>query len=349
MPLRINALWILTAIGELPKYAQKDTPLEIKKGTVSEGRFTAPTYLFEAPFRALESMRSNYNFNDIDLVTNRGTLAKLIRFSSGKYKLEDFGLQLYTIGNTLFIETCDPDLDGTINRPRSLGHDFERAVTQSLDDTNDIGTYHRFLQYNIGSLKCAVICEVDASCDYSRRGVFREAGGEAAAKINGPASAKASRTENEASEHAGFQVILHGSPISHAKTAEIKTIVADTPTLNPRKLNDFLQQLWLIRQNKLILGFHERPKSCDFYKIQFRRMDSKIRGWEKRNKSNLGKTVTLIYLLKREVKNSRTRRAVQFTRRNGLTTSGLGEGAGRIIASCVCLMRRREWCRCQLT
>ncbi|KAH7008316.1 hypothetical protein EDB80DRAFT_433977 [Ilyonectria destructans] len=321
--------------GELPEYTPTVTSLETKEGTVGKWRFAAPKYLFEASFRALESMRPKYTFDDIDLVTNRGTLAKLITFSSGTYRLEDFGLKLYMIKNTLFIETCDPDLDGTINRPPSLGHDFERAVTQP--HANDTGTHHRFLRYNMGSLKCAVICEVDASCAYPNSGEFGEdrgGGGEeihgragayfrprefqetrggAARKINNLAGAKASKTKNEALVDAGFHVIPHGSPIPHSMTAEIKTIVS------PKIPERFLQQLWLTRQYYIILGFHERSEPRAFYRTQFKVVSDEIRVWEQNNKANLGKTVTLIYLLGEQVKNSahKTCSAVYQEKRTG--------------------------------
>ena len=124
-------------LGAPPVWNSKELPFRILKDTgtcfvdQNTARFTK--YPFEPLFRSLAVMQPNFDMKDVDVVTDRNSLRKLLHFASDTVR-DPFRINVKLVGGVLFFSRWEPETKFLISgfQNTGFGHNFEK-VTTSLD------------------------------------------------------------------------------------------------------------------------------------------------------------------------------------------------------------------------
>jgi hypothetical protein len=134
---------------------------------VDQNAANKPDRPFEVVFRAMELLRPDNRFDEMDLLIDRKTLRKFFDFCKGIVQ-DSFRLNLYLVNDTLLIQQCmkSPTKCMGHSGGSPLGYSFDKAVTRLPYGLRDSSSYHRVIQYDFGSLKCAVRFQADVAYGY---------------------------------------------------------------------------------------------------------------------------------------------------------------------------------------
>jgi hypothetical protein len=191
-------------------------------------------------------MKPEMRFNNIDVVTDRGALRRLIGYASGKNE-RAFCIFAQMINNTLFL--CRRERWGeaaTMQRKGAgRGQTFEKMFTTDYLGMGQLsGSYYRVHRYNFGSVEMMVQHEVDAyyedsvSMPISNRTGYEDMG-------NSPIMTHPNATAVE----------IRGKFVYGDKLAEIKA---------SQSIRDGLYQCWIGRTPWLLCGkSHGDGDFCD--------------------------------------------------------------------------------------
>ncbi|KAK6535664.1 hypothetical protein TWF694_002117 [Orbilia ellipsospora] len=276
-----------------------------------------PEYPFEPLFRAVVSMKPQFQFDKVDVVINRNSLRRLLDFCKG-VSLESFRVNLFMIHNTLIVERSEKNGRHFINTPGAgFGKNFEKTFTKfSSDDQKSTG-HHRVLSYPLGHLNCVVRFEVDARYDKeddeaglqtedNNQDIEDEGGvslvgwmDDLSLGSSGPKSSSASRATTPRAPNNGSSSSLRlisaqlSTIMPQSTAAELKT------TTRFKSLGQCIPQLWFGRTPWLIVA-HHKAGTFDGVNITHVKPDDFI-AWETRLQEPLQKMVTLISQLKEAI------------------------------------------------
>ncbi|KAJ5751498.1 uncharacterized protein N7511_008463 [Penicillium nucicola] len=249
-----------------------------------------PTYHFEPVFRALTAVNSDFRFDDVDLVTNRNNLRKLLQWVEGAAR-RDFRIDLDIVNDTLFMtrwEANNSVLRSGSHNP-AYGSNFEKFSSNYQEDLVDSTDHHRVIHYTLGALKCVVRSEVDAY--YVKVGEPQSLTGLVA---DAPRSASTKNYPVTSTDNYKPTEVLHrGCGIPTAATLEIKSCQERC------RLDGFMPQLWFSRTPRIMIGYH---REGTFTRVQEWDAGSRFLAWELQHQENLRKLVGLIAELKRIVR-----------------------------------------------
>ncbi|KAK3330702.1 geranylgeranyl pyrophosphate synthetase [Apodospora peruviana] len=203
-------------------------------------------YPFEQVFQATASMSPDFRFSDVDIVTTRNSLRKLLNFCRGRSQ-DSFRINLSLVADkTLLIEQHDSK--SMASRPFGWGHEFERTFTKFPPGLDlDRSTSHdRFLQYPLGELNCVVGFELDA-CYYGETEQRQEADVDAATGLLEELALEEETPLSEKRTGVMSQVMPQDT------AAELKS---KTKGSTKATIGTFLPQLWFGRTPWLIVGSH---------------------------------------------------------------------------------------------
>lgn len=246
-------------------------------------------------------MNPHFNFQDVDLVTNRNSLRKLFDFVEGRAR-DSFRIDLNLVNKTLFLtrreKTTRGHLRGTADNS-SFGHNFQQMFSQHNPRLEDSTGHHRVIAYSLGALKCVIRFEVDAYCnsddDAQHPSPASSASDESIAASLKPLSLQERETPGSTN------VICRGHVVPCAATVEIKS------RSKKLKLQKAMPQLWFSRTPRLICGIHTDGV---FNKIDEFDCASQFQEWEVRHQTALQKMVQLIEELRRTTSRAENRSCV---------------------------------------
>ncbi|KAK2014528.1 hypothetical protein LZ32DRAFT_603259 [Colletotrichum eremochloae] len=269
-----------------------------------------PKHPFEPMLRAAASMNPHASFDDIDIIVNRSSLQKLLKFCTG-WCPDDFRLSLHLVRNTLIIERCETqtrEFARESSNPR-WGRTFERFSTKLPTGLERSLAHHRTLRYSLGALNCAVQFEVDASYDPDGE---KPTPSDAWASLEEEPSTLSAQPGKIESPPRRLRVDT-GYPgarvMDQSSVAEIKTV---TKNGNP---NSFMTQLWFGRTPWLIVAQH---KEGTFNGMTITDAAALFAWWEDRHQETLRKLATLLGELRAAVQKNRGRHsAAIFERGSG--------------------------------
>ncbi|KAI1305745.1 hypothetical protein F5Y03DRAFT_384414 [Xylaria venustula] len=289
----------------------------------SETLFTAqnmppgPRFPFEPLFRAAEMMNQDINFMDVDIVTTRNSLRKLLAFCSGS-RSTSFRVDLSMIHDTLFIERCEKSPRAIMGGAPATGYgfSFEKVSTTLPQGGETCIQYHRALKYMLGELNCVVDFEIDA--------FYQGPDGEGEKKNNviindATFGELASKTEelNIGSGTPRDGGIAGQLPIvepeielmPQSAAAEIKTSLRK---YGPH--DSCLPQMWFGRTPWLIRARHTEGT---FDGVIITKAGDKFTTWENKHQVVLKKMVSLLSQLREAVKTSGSKRCIAIYEKNG--------------------------------
>ncbi|OAG12103.1 uncharacterized protein CC84DRAFT_67352 [Paraphaeosphaeria sporulosa] len=261
-----------------------------------------PTYPYEPAFRALATMNPSTKFDDIDIVTRRNSLRKLLDFAAGK-AIDPFRMDLHMVNDTLFISRKEASAAFMIHGAHNSGHghNFETRFTKPGNGLNQSHSHHRVVRYLLGHLNCVVQFEVDAYYDDDDG---RHSG---PSQPQDPVEDAVASMANLSTRHArgsaflagAINVIHEGDLVDPAKLAELK--------LYGKNRRDPMPQIWFSRTPYLIEGRHVEG---EVRSIRCTHVEAQFGTWEKDHQQALRKLVSLLDLLKSIVSGTENRSAI---------------------------------------
>ncbi|KAH8694151.1 hypothetical protein BGW36DRAFT_217379 [Talaromyces proteolyticus] len=270
-------------------------PVDAGQSFIDQNAYKSRKHQFEPLFLALDIMKPDFKFNDVDLVADRTSLRRLMKFAAGKLG-DIFRVDLRVVQNTLFMNRRErKSLTWASNNKshHSYGFGFEAAVTRPLPGLEDSSSHHRIIQYQMGGLKCVVRYEVDVQ--------LNDDNGKIETEVNytphSSDSLKNAPSEDNNGQRQGdfrdrIQVIQRGKHNPSAKIAEIKSQPLGKSS---RRFLAYTPQLWFGRTPNLIYGEH---KNGNFETVRVADFTEKLIRWETENQQALQKLTLLVTQLR---------------------------------------------------
>ena len=287
---------------ELPKTLPSDS------GTyfVDQNAAKMPTYPFEPVFGALSIMNPDFDFSNVDLVTNRNSLRKLLDFSEGRVP-DSFRIELNLLQDTLFLTRRERNTRELIhgNRNSGFGHNFERAFTQPEVGIEDSSSHHRIIQYSLGDLVCVVRFEVDTCLQgdsdseepemakFDTTSLPRRNDLQAAFASLSLTESSQKEKKKKPTQYQPTLTIPRGHFVPSSRIAEIKA------RSGSHKLSQMIPQLWFGRTPHVFIGSH---KDGTFTSIHSIHLTDHFPNWEKSHQDGLRKMARLIADLRETVR-----------------------------------------------
>ncbi|KAA8911385.1 geranylgeranyl pyrophosphate synthetase [Sphaerosporella brunnea] len=225
---------------------------------IDQNAFRNPDCPLEPLFRAVYANDPLFNASEIDLVTDRNNLRKLLQFVTGTPN--DFRIEVERINGTTLFTRCEEKSSDFIRTGefRGFGHQFEENYTKQPASTEGSTGHHRIIRYKFGGLKCLVRL------------------------VSGLALQEAATS--------AIHTIKRGNMASQESLAEIKTRAAHRQL----DMSDVLPQLWFSHTPWLIVGYHKGGRFNDVNKLE---MDRELESWERRNVRSLEKLAQLLKII----------------------------------------------------
>jgi hypothetical protein len=105
----------------------------------------------------------DYSFANVDVLMNRNTLRRFFDLCRGASpSRREFRLNLFVVRNTLIVERVEKFNLTRQEVAAGYGKGFEGACSDIPNGLEESECHHRVIEYDFGSLKCAVRFEVDA-------------------------------------------------------------------------------------------------------------------------------------------------------------------------------------------
>ncbi len=131
---------------------------QYSKQMVDENRYRQPSCPLEAIFGAIYLCEPDFNFSNIDFVTDRNNLRKLLQFVEANADKLSFRIDMQKVDNFILFIRKDEDVEQVCN---DYGIDFEKQYTVKQKTTDPDGSHRRIVNYKFGDHSMIVRFEVD--------------------------------------------------------------------------------------------------------------------------------------------------------------------------------------------
>lgn len=112
-------------------------------------------------FAAIDSLHIDFKYRDLDLITDRNSLRKLLRCIDRQHE-KTFRIDVDLLGKTCLLTRREEALTDTINEFRGYGHEYVLAATKPRGGSEEEISHHRIITYDFGDLKVLLRSAVDA-------------------------------------------------------------------------------------------------------------------------------------------------------------------------------------------
>ncbi|KAF2275376.1 uncharacterized protein EI97DRAFT_73383 [Westerdykella ornata] len=210
---------------------------------VNENAFRAAEHQFEPVFQAMAIMKPDMRMNDVDVVSDRGSMQRLLDYTATRSVRRPYLIAAQRVRNTLFLRVFSEKSGIVGGHASGHGKVFEEKYTRDAMGLGELGSsFHRVVKYDFGGLTLVLRHEVDAYYEGPEVGTHPE---------QPPARDQYRGLEDVGikSHKNAARVEIKGKDIPAAKMAEIKTA---------KKSGNVVQQMWLGR-NPLAYPWNLRP------------------------------------------------------------------------------------------
>jgi len=249
-------------------------------------------------------MHPIFDFGQIDIVTDRRPLRKLIEFV--RNEAEDFEFGIEAIGKTVLFVRTEKMTRETIPPGRYQGYrrEFEEAYTQLSSSAEGSSSHYRIARYNLGGLNMVVRSAFDAYLEQiaSKLEATAARGTEKHREEDPTTSVRSVSLENAPSiadtpVAPGLQVIRDEDDIPYAALVEHKT--RNEFARWPWNIEGKMPDLWLSQTPILIEAAHQNagtkwsraeslgPGMAEFVDIDVRDMHEKVYDWQAKNSNTI--------------------------------------------------------------
>ncbi|KAI6038190.1 hypothetical protein EDC04DRAFT_2868498 [Pisolithus marmoratus] len=112
-------------------------------------------------FAAIDSMHIDFRYRDLDLITGRNSLRKLLRCIDQQHD-KTFRIDVDLLGKTCLLTRCEETLTDTINEFRGYGQEYELAATKARRGSEKDISHYRIISYHLGGLNVLLRSAADA-------------------------------------------------------------------------------------------------------------------------------------------------------------------------------------------
>lgn len=259
---------------------------------IAQNAFRHPQSPLEPLFRALYIENPSYNFHQVDLITDRNNVRKLLSFINpnlSRNGLEPFTIEVEVTNNTAVLCRTETETHEIIG-PREFkgyGHEFEKAFT-TTQVPGSTG-HHRIISYNLGDMKFIVRHETDAYLGEASDFQPQSVGPEHEGFLNSMENLSLSRPETHSPPTTKSELVVQekGKRVPIKATLEIKT----RGSRKPLNIQDVLPQLWVSQTPNLVRAYHNRGS---FQPPEVKDVTREIAEWERNNADDLRRLVELV-------------------------------------------------------
>jgi hypothetical protein len=134
---------------------------DVGESFIDQNAARNPNSPLEPLFRSLFALKPNFDMSNIDLVSDRNNIRKLLRFVTSSSK-DTFEIKVEIVGNgTTLFTRVSPNSTTMARGNMGYGHNFENAITK-----DHVGTgHHRIVSYQLGGMMMINRHEVDGYLD----------------------------------------------------------------------------------------------------------------------------------------------------------------------------------------
>lgn len=245
-----------------------------------------PEYPLEPLFRALCMEHPSFDFESVDLITDRNNIRKLLSFVNpniGKNGFEPFTIHVEAFKHTVIFCRAETETKKFVQPHEFMGygHEFEKAFT-----TNKIGGstgHHRITSYRFSNLKILVRYEADGYVDKPRM----EKTGNDNDILAGMIQSLSLDPISTASTTSKLKIKRAGEVVGPDSTLEIKTRVFHKPI----DIEEVLPQLWVSQTPNLVRAYHRHGL---FEPPRVENVSTEIKRWEENHRLDLQRLAALI-------------------------------------------------------
>jgi len=182
-------------------------------------------------FAAIDDLHENkYKFEELDIVSDRNNLRKLLRWATGVADEKGFRIDIERAGQTCLFNRREEKDAETVEGFRGFGHTYEEAATKPSPGCERATGHHRIISINFGGLKILLRFEVDACTGLTSHDPDDLAAALSGLKIKSDASA-AETSVSTRTPIAGISIIptTPRTPVAQSTLIELKTRVSHRP------------------------------------------------------------------------------------------------------------------------
>lgn len=260
-----------------------------------------PDSPLEPLFRALNFQNADFNIGEIDLVSDRNNIRKLLRFVQASSS-DAFEIQVEVAGGkTVLFTRVEPETTEAIRGFRGYGYNFKKAYTEC--QAGNTG-YYRVIRYRFGGMNLVVRYDTEGFIE--KKGKAASLGDAQNVDDALAGSMKAldiSRAGDTNANASALVVRPGGRPVDLSLTLEIKTRAAGRLL----DMAEVTSQLWIGQTPNLAIGYHRKGIFDD---IRVRDMEDDIYRWEVANREVLSSLASLVRKIVALVKDSGHRNAI---------------------------------------
>lgn len=251
-------------------------------------------------------MQPNYSFVPVSLVADRNSLHKLFDIAMGKFSKDGWRIEVELVGGTMFLTRFEERNTGWSNPGSGYGHEFEKRFLKYDTDLRNSLTHHRFVEYELGGMRCVVRFETDGYVELPSVQKDTAIATQNAPKASNPRPE--SQTDLEASMQAislknanaplakdSIAVIQRGHLTSEDSILEVKCL-KHNPEKGINKLADYKVQCWISQTQHLFMGKHVDGVVSKVNRTDMREI---FGSWEDEHQAQLQKMMTLIRGIKK--------------------------------------------------
>ncbi|KAF9883438.1 hypothetical protein FE257_003482 [Aspergillus nanangensis] len=281
-----------------PQKVQKDSGLRY----IAQNAARHPDSPLEPLFRALYITHPSFDLGEVDLVTDRNNIRKILSFINptlSKNGLEPFTIEVeVTNNNTAIFCRAETETFEFVepHEFKGYGHEFEKAYT-----TNQVAGstgHHRILSYRFSNLNLIVRYETDgyvggspskAPANETDTDTDTDPENDPLSGLMGSLSLRPPEcVPCAASPRSRLLIKDEGQPVSTDSILEIKTRVARKPI----HVQEVLPQLWISETPKLVRAYHRNGGV--FMDPQVEDVTPDIKRWEEAHQNDLRGLAALI-------------------------------------------------------
>lgn len=220
----------------------------------------------EALVLAVQKAQPDFDFTNLDVVTDRRPIRKLFGFVIGEPKSFQFGVSI--IGNTALFTRMEERTRDELATQTFQGYReaFESAYTKTAKEAQGSTSHHRIVSYDFGGLKFLVRFAVDAFFEDRAQELMRADGTEPLDLGCLVKNLKATTLEDPApppsrwdySLRSSVNIFNGGQKIPHAATLEMTTRSEwSRQKHNAQPLQQKLADLWISQTPNYIEAWHK--------------------------------------------------------------------------------------------
>ncbi|KAF8439572.1 hypothetical protein BGX38DRAFT_1273346 [Terfezia claveryi] len=295
-----------------------------------------PTSPLEPMLQAVLASNPLFDFNKIDIITDRSNLRQLLQFASGKSH-RNFEIAVEVVNKTVLFTrlTKHPKTYIGPGRSQGYGFQFEKAFTKTPTAVGGSTGHHRIVNYTIGGLNVLLRFEVDGALPHnvepaSHAGPQTQTPAVKLSSSNAPqtkgqpflsqgqgqglvgASRSVPALSQQAAGRTNLVIVKGGQLIHEQQVLELKTRAYNKD--HGLQLQQYMDQLWFANVRHLVLGVH---KEGTFSDIKTHTMnDAAVIAWQDAHKEQLGKLIDLLRKITATAKGTTERARVSCVKGN---------------------------------